>query len=132
MDLKRQVYGRMLSWKKRAGHSTLEVSGARQVGKTYIVNQFADREYKHKVYVNLLDFSGELFIERYHDLRREIKNGLVCENPVHELIKRYQSDFVDSPDTVVIIDEIQESAEIYNRVREFTRSLSSDFILKSR
>lgn len=129
MDLKRQVYGRMLLWKKRAGHSTLEVSGARQVGKTYIVNQFADREYKHKVYVNLLDFSGELFIERYHDLRQEIKNGLVCKNPVHELIKRYQPDFVDSPDTVVIIDEIQESAAIYNRVREFTRSLSSDFII---
>lgn len=49
MDLKRQVYERMLSWKRQAGHSTLEVSGARQVGKTYIVNQFADREYKHKV-----------------------------------------------------------------------------------
>ena len=129
MDLKRQVYERMLSWKRQAGHSTLEVSGARQVGKTYIVNQFADREYKHKVYVNLLDFSGELFIERYHDLRREMKNGLFCENPVHELLKRHQPDFVDSPDTVVIIDEIQESAAIYNRVREFTRSLSSDFII---
>ena len=58
-----------------------------------------------------------------------MKNGLFCENPVHELLKRHQPDFVDSPDTVVIIDEIQESAAIYNRVREFTRSLSSDFII---
>lgn len=30
---------------------------------------------------------------------------------------------------VVIIDEIQESAAIYNRIREFTRRLKSDFII---
>ena len=52
-----------------------------------------------------------------------------CENPVYELIKRYRPDFVDSDDTVIIIDEIQESASIYNRIREFTRSLKSDFII---
>lgn len=127
--LMRQVYDRLLSWKKQSGHSTLEIFGARQVGKTYIVNRFADAEYKHKIYVNLLDFSGELFIERYNELRDEIKSGLACENPVHELIRRYRPDFIDSPDTVVIIDEIQESAAIYNRIREFTRSLKSDFIV---
>lgn len=127
--LKRQVYEHLLSWKNQSGHSTLEVSGARQVGKTYIVNKFADAEYKNKIYVNLLDFSGELFIERYNDIRKEIKNGLICDNPVHELIKRYKPDFIDSPDTVVIIDEIQESASIYNRIREFTRNLKSDFII---
>jgi hypothetical protein len=127
--LKRQVYDRMLSWKQNPEHSTLEVSGARQVGKTYIVNKFADEQYEQKIYVNLLDFSGELFIEAYDNLRDEIKNGLVCENPVYELIKRFRPDFVDSKQTVVIIDEIQESAAIYNRIREFTRTLKSDFII---
>ena len=37
--LKRQVYERLLTWKNHSEHSTLEVSGARQVGKTYIVNK---------------------------------------------------------------------------------------------
>ena len=127
--LNRQVYDRLLTWKKNSDHSTLEVSGARQVGKTYIVNKFADEQYKKKIYVNLLDFSGEIFIEHYNDLRKEIKEGLSCENPVYELIKRYRPDFVDSDDTVIIIDEIQESASIYNRIREFTRLLKSDFIV---
>lgn len=127
--LKRQVYERLLAWKNQPNHSTLEVSGARQVGKTYIVNKFADEQYQHKVYINLLTFSGEIFIERYHELHREIRDGLQCENPVYELIRRHQPEFEDSEDTVVIIDEIQESAEIYNRIREFTRSLKSDFIL---
>lgn len=44
--LKRQVYDQLFKWKERTGHSTLEVSGARQVGKTYIVNKFADEQYK--------------------------------------------------------------------------------------
>ena len=42
--LKRNVYGQLLKWKERPDHATLEVSGARQVAKTYIVNKFADEQ----------------------------------------------------------------------------------------
>lgn len=127
--LERRAYGRLKEWKKSARHSTLEVSGARQVGKTYLVNRFADEEYRQKIYINLLEFSGELFLEKYHELRRQTGGGYQCASPVFELIRRYYPDFHDSKDTIVIIDEIQESAEIYNRIREFTRSLESDFIV---
>lgn len=127
--LKRNAYDELLKWKQRPDHATLEVSGARQVGKTYIVNKFADEQYKRKIYINLLDFSGELFLEKYEDLRKEIKDGLVCDNPVYELIRRVHPDFEDTADTIIIIDEIQESAAIYNRIREFTRQLQSDFII---
>lgn len=127
--LKRKAYDQLLAWKNHSGHSTLEVSGARQVGKTYLVNKFADEQYKHKIHINLLGLSGEVFLDSYHELREEMKGGKRFENPVHELLKKYEPDFIDSPDTVVIIDEIQESAEIYNRIREFTRSLESDFII---
>jgi len=48
---------------------------------------------------------------------------------VLELIRQYEPDFRDFKDTIVIIDEIQEPAEIYNRIREFTRKLESDFIV---
>ena len=104
--LERNAYNQLLKWKQRVNHATLEVSGARQVGKTYIVNKFADEQYKRKIYINLLDFTGELFLEKYEDLRNEIKNGLVCDNPVYELIRRVNPDFEDTPDTIVIIDEI--------------------------
>ena len=127
--LKRNVYAQLLKWKERPDHATLEVSGARQVGKTYIVNKFADEQYRNKIYINLLDFSGELFLEKYEALRNEIRNGFVCDNPVYELIRRVHPDFEDTSDTIVIIDEIQESAAIYNRIREFTRQLKSDFII---
>jgi predicted AAA+ superfamily ATPase len=129
IELERTAYKKLLEWKKNAGRSTLEVSGARQVGKTYLVNKFADKEYKQKIYINLLELSGEFFLNQYEKLWSEMTQGKRFENPVYELIRRYEPSFTDSPDTVVIIDEIQESAEIYNRVREFTRQLSSDFII---
>ena len=40
-----------------------------------------------------------------------------------------RSEFEDTDDTVIIIDEIQESAEIYNRIREFTRQFQCQFII---
>lgn len=129
MYLKREAYYKLVNWKKRPGHSTLEVSGARQVGKTYIVNRFADEQYRQKIYINLLDLSGELFMEQYRELWQEMKAGKRYQNPIFELIKRFQPDFEDSEDTIVIIDEIQESADIYNRIREFTRTLKCDFII---
>lgn len=129
MDLRRTAYDRLLSWKKTPNHGTLEVSGARQVGKTYLVNKFADQEYVRKLYVNLLEMDGELFLEHYHDIRQEMHGGKRIENPVLELMKRYDAGFEDAEDTLIIIDEIQESPEIYNRIREFTRRLRSDFIV---
>ncbi len=127
--LERRAYSRLKTWKEDSRHSTLEISGARQVGKTYLVNKFADEQYQQKIYINLLELSGELFMGKYHELIQQMRDGLAYENPVHELIKRFRPDFDDSRETIVIIDEIQESAEIYNRIREFTRELKSDFII---
>ena len=39
MYLKRTVYDKLLEWKNEQNRSTLEVNGARQVGKTYIINK---------------------------------------------------------------------------------------------
>ena len=50
--LKRNAYDRLLKWKERPDHSTLEVSGARQVGKTYILKEFGKLYYQNVAYVN--------------------------------------------------------------------------------
>ncbi len=59
MYLKRSVYERLIKWKENGTHSTLEVSGARQVGKTYLINKFADEYFAHKIYINLFELSGK-------------------------------------------------------------------------
>lgn len=51
MDLKRDIYARLLQWKKSSSGKVLEVSGARQVGKTYILTKFAKENYKNYIYI---------------------------------------------------------------------------------
>lgn len=40
MDFKRDVWDELLYWKNNMSTTTLEVQGARQVGKTYILKKF--------------------------------------------------------------------------------------------
>ena len=51
------------------------------------------------------------------------------ENGMAAVLNMYAPEFVDSKDTVVVIDEIQESPVIYSRIRELAREFSCDFIV---
>ena len=41
---KRKIYSRMLEWKKRDGATALLIEGARRIGKSTIVEEFAKNE----------------------------------------------------------------------------------------
>lgn len=45
IELKRDIYEELLQWKKRSSGLVLELEGARQVGKTYILDKFAREQY---------------------------------------------------------------------------------------
>lgn len=50
--LKRKIYDQLLSWKNNPDKMCLLVHGARQVGKTTIVEKFARENYENYVYIN--------------------------------------------------------------------------------
>ena len=53
--LKRKMYDRLLKWKNESqGRTALLVEGARRVGKSTIVSEFAKREYRSHL---IIDFS---------------------------------------------------------------------------
>lgn len=129
MIIKRTINTHLQEWKNSSSHSTLEVIGARQVGKTYIINKFADENFKYKIYINLFDLSGKQFLECYHQATDWKPGTERPPNPLQDAFGLFAPSFVDSPDTVIIIDEIQESADVYNRIREFTRQFQARFIV---
>ncbi len=129
MYIKRNIYQQLMNWKNESSHSTLEVRGARQVGKTYIINKFADENFKHKIYINLFELSGKQFMECYNSATAWVPGTPRPEHPLQDAFHLFNQDFEDTDDTVIIIDEIQESAEIYNRIREFTRQFQCHFII---
>lgn len=55
MDIKRNIYYKMAEWKKETnGTKALLIEGARRVGKSTIVEEFARNEYKSYI---LIDFN---------------------------------------------------------------------------
>ena len=67
--LKRKIYSELLLWKKQRREDKLKkcllIKGARQVGKSYILNAFGRNEYKslnfqYKLHSKLLGWSSGL------------------------------------------------------------------------
>ena len=98
--MKREVYAKLIEWQSRRDHKPLVLDGARQVGKTYILKEFGATAYKKFSYVNLdKDAVAKTIFEPDHDVKRIVRT----------LSAHTGIDIVPG-ETLIIIDEIQESA----------------------
>ena len=50
--LKRKIISELEKWKEEASNKALLIKGARQIGKTTIVRQFAKNHYKNFIEIN--------------------------------------------------------------------------------
>jgi len=129
MELRRNIYQRLLDWKKQDTGRVLELQGARQVGKTYILKKFGKENFQKMIYINMAEATGKNFL-RCLSAAMEWKIGdPIEENPVRKALELYNSEFVDEKETIVIIDEIQESAEVYNQIRPLAREFQAYVIV---
>lgn len=96
--MKRKITQKLIDWKNRPDHKPLILQGARQVGKTYILEQFGREHYKNYIKVSL-------------DLVPEVRSFLKGNiNPL-EIIAYLESLYnqrIIPHDTLVILDEIQD------------------------
>ena len=128
MELKRDIYKELLKWKERDSGKVLELEGARQVGKTYILRKFA-KEYKHSLYINMLSLSGQEFLKCLSEASEWNPGEPRIERPVHKALLMFDPEFQDTEDTLVVIDEIQESAQVYSMIRQFAREFRAHFVV---
>ena len=107
--MKRSIYSELIKWKKDASHKPLVLNGARQVGKTYILKAFGNREYKNMAYINLDKdkIAGTIF-ETDYDVKRIIRT-----------ISAHTGTDILPHDTLVFIDEIQESPRALECLKYF-------------
>ena len=61
--MKRKIYQKLLDWKNDSNYKPMVLIGARQVGKTYIIEEFCKNEFSSYVTVNL--FERKDIIELY-------------------------------------------------------------------
>ena len=98
-ELKREFYDTLLEWKKRKRWECLLVKGARQIGKTFIIEKFGRENYASMVVVNFIEspecipvFDGSLDATG-------IFAGLSAVFPDDRFV---------TGDTLLFLDEIQE------------------------
>lgn len=127
MHFKRKAYEKLQQWKKADSGKVLELSGARQVGKTYLLKKFANENFRHVVYINMTELSGREFLRCIEKIDQWEPGTPRMEQPVHEMLRLFDDKFEDTKDTIVIIDEIQESAKVYNLIRTFAREFECYF-----
>lgn len=121
VELKRDIYDKLLQWKKDDSGQVLQVSGARQVGKTYILKKFAYENFRHVIYISMAEPSGEQFLQCLDKVNEWEPGTPREEKPIHKALELFDREFRDTKDTVIIIDEIQESSRVFNLVRTLAR-----------
>lgn len=117
MIFKRRIEGELSQWKASKNRKPLVLRGARQVGKTFIVNQFA------KKYGKFIELNLERPRER--QLFENVNSG-------RELIERillFKGQSIDLKDTLIFIDEIQQSAQAVQALRYLYEDLDDAHII---
>lgn len=106
MIFKRRIYQQLLEWKNSGRRKPLVLRGARQVGKSTIVREFA-REYHSFIELNL-ERKQDLNLFELNDVRTIIEAILVRENVS-----------INNGSLLLFIDEIQESPKAIKLLRFF-------------
>lgn len=109
--MKRDFYNTLLDWKNNHIEKPLMVIGARQIGKTYIIDQFCKENFKDYIYINLLD-------------NKEIVNLFKEDINTEQKIKEMQViiNYKITEDTIIFIDEVQVSEDIISAMKYFAES----------
>ena len=113
--MRRKIYDVLLNWKQEyAGQTALLLEGARRVGKSYIVQEFAKKEYKSHIHID------------FNKAPTEIKS--LFDNYLHDLdtLFMYLSNFYQvklyDRESLIILDEVQ----LFPRARSAVKYLVED------
>lgn len=96
--LKRKIYQSLLDWKKQKEKMCLVVKGARQVGKTFIIDKFAKENYENYIYMNFDENP------RYKAI---FDGDLDVDNLIKQISLRVPHANLVPNKTIIFLDEIQ-------------------------
>ncbi len=96
------------AWRSSPTRKPLVIRGARQVGKTTLVHEFG-KQFRQYIYINLEKSKDAQLFEQFEDIQQLLTRIF--------LEKRFHQQYIS--DTLLFIDEIQESPKVVNLLRYF-------------
>lgn len=113
--MQRDVLERILDWNKSPRRKPLVLMGARQVGKTWLMNAFAQEAYPgNTVYVNLMKMKA---------LRNSLETSDLSPSALLERIRVALDADITPGKTLLVLDEIQESSALLTGLKFFSEDL---------
>ena len=107
--MEREIYKKLIEWKNKQGRKPLILNGARQVGKTYILQQFGQNEYKKCAFFSL---------DRSPKVAEVFEKGGSTADMLMALSAISQIDITPN-DTLVVLDEIQDCPKALEALKFF-------------
>ena len=100
---------KLISWKNSADRKPLVLNGARQVGKTWLLREFARKEYTKEAYI----------VCRKNDLVRQIFAQDFNVERILRALRAISGVDITPGDTLVILDEVQDIPEALEALKYF-------------
>lgn len=117
--LNRKIYSELVEWKKQKNKKCLIIKGARQVGKTYAIRSFGEKNYSEVVEINFKETPSMM----------EIFSGdLDVDTLVLALRFRFPEKKINPESTLIFLDEIQECPEAITSLKFWTDDSRYDLI----
>ena len=121
--LKRKIYSRLLDWKHRRHHEYIKkcllVKGARQVGKSFIIREFGQREYESFVCIDFF---------RQPDLKYIFDGDLTAEEILKRITAHIRNFRLIPGSTLIFLDEIQRCGNARTAIKFLAEDMRFDVI----
>ena len=117
---KRKLYDRLLAWKReRNGKTAILVEGARRVGKSTLVEQFAQNEYESYILIDFNEASNDVKA-LFNDLMNKDYIFLQLQSIYNVILKECKS--------VIIFDEVQNCPLARQAIKYLVKDGRYDYI----
>lgn len=117
--MKRDAINQLIKWKESKRRKPLIVEGARQVGKTWLVKEFASQHYRNLMYVNFEDsaYLRDLFTADF-DVHR-----------ILDILSAETHQRCVPGETLIFLDEIQEAKHGITVLKYFYENMPEQHVI---
>ncbi len=117
---KRKLYDRLLEWKRvQNGKTAILIEGARRVGKSTLVEQFAKKEYESYILIDFNEASEEV---------TALFNNLMNMDYIFLQLQSIYNVFLKKRKSVIIFDEVQNCPRARQAIKYLVKDGRYDYI----
>ena len=117
---KRKLYDRLLEWKRaQKGKSAIMIEGARRVGKSTLVEQFAKNEYESYILIDFNEASDEV---------KSLFNNLMNKDFIFLQLQAIYNVILKERKSVIIFDEVQKCPLARQAIKYLVKDGRYDYI----